>query len=93
MMFPFSINSEAIEIGVEVVNMTPTNGKMFLCQSHFHPITSLTRCYGYGLSNHFGVLESRPLTLCSLARSARVATLRILSIIARSLKVALNTVE
>lgn len=42
MIFPFSIRAETIEMGGGV-DVTPINGRIFLCWSHFHPTTSLTR--------------------------------------------------
>ena len=60
MIFPLSINSEAIEIGVGGVNITPTNGKTFSCRSHFHPITSLTRSCRCHISDCFRDSKARP---------------------------------
>jgi len=92
MIFPCVIFSEAIEMG-EGANMTPRNGRMFSCRSHFHSTTSLTRSYGYSVSNRFGALELRLLTMCSFSRSLLVATLRIFNTMRRSWKVALYTFE
>ena len=56
-MFPFPILSETIEKNGSV-DVTPINGRMFSCWSHFHPTTSLTRSLeSGGVSNHFDALE------------------------------------
>ena len=42
MMFPFSIQAETIENGGGM-DVTPTNGSMFSCRSHFQPTTSFAK--------------------------------------------------
>ena len=42
MIFPFSIQAEIIENGGGI-EVTPTNGRMFSCRSHFHPTTSFAK--------------------------------------------------
>jgi hypothetical protein len=51
-IFPFSIRSETIEKSGGV-SVTPTNGRMFSCWSHFQPTTSLTRSLESSVSDHF----------------------------------------
>ena len=41
-IFPFSIQAETIENGGGI-EVTPTNGRMFSCRSHFHPTTSFAK--------------------------------------------------
>jgi len=92
MIFPLSISSETIETGGGV-KMTPTNGKMLSCRSHFHPTTSLARSFGSSLNNYLVASGAHQLTLCSFSGSAAAVPLRTFIETGRPLKVPLYTSE
>ena len=63
-MFPFSILSETIEKSGGV-SVTPINGRIFSCWSHFHPMTSLTRSLGSSsMSNPFDGRDRAAYPVC-----------------------------
>ena len=58
MIFPFSIQAETIENGGEV-DVTPTNGSMFSCRSHFQPTTSFAKRWECDVNRGYAVLLRR----------------------------------
>lgn len=92
MIFPLSISSETIETGGGA-NVTPTNGRMFSCRSHFHPTTSFARSSGSSVNNHLIATGAHELTLCSFSGSAAAVDLRAFIATGRPLKVPLYTSE